>query len=313
MIYYTPKKGLVTYYMQNSQDGYKIEYSFASIKTIYVEDNNGDLNKFGGIVVELNKSPLFFHVEASNTNGFVQCQDFTEERQVSQCMVHHLGGDPWVLNDQVTELSSLETFANRHSAITPSRAGEPALENQPESMLRRWAAIVRSRPQATDSEQSVGTTTEAITTEDGLSRPTPLGDLNIYSPMFSNVKLDPFFGVEFDVETCTPEFCETLESRDNETVAGATLSHGDLIETKTTEYLDLNYDELRDITYEDIVDQETSGSYMPDSESLGGIMSRFQRLQDTLEGRSAFLDRGMRLLSSELRAKMKGGTAKRTG
>lgn len=84
------------------------------------------------------------------------------------------------------------------------------------------------------------------------------------------------------------------------------------IETKQTEYLDLNYDSFRNITYEDIVDQNASSSHMPESRSLDGIMTRFQRLQDTLEKRSTFCDRGMRLLVGALRARMDEVAAERT-
>lgn len=84
------------------------------------------------------------------------------------------------------------------------------------------------------------------------------------------------------------------------------------IETKQTEYLDLNYDTFRNITYEDVVDQNASSSHMPESKSLDGIMTRFQRLQDTLEKRSTFCDRGMRLLVSALRARMDEAAAERS-
>lgn len=84
------------------------------------------------------------------------------------------------------------------------------------------------------------------------------------------------------------------------------------IETKQTEYLDLDYDTFRNITYEDIVDQNASSSHMPESRSLDGIMTRFQRLQDTLEKRSTFCDRGMRLLVSALRARMDEAAAERS-
>lgn len=84
------------------------------------------------------------------------------------------------------------------------------------------------------------------------------------------------------------------------------------IENKQTEYLDLNYDSFRNITYEDIVDQNASTSHMPESKTLDGVLTRFQRLQDTLEKRSTFCDRGMRLLVSELRARMDEAAAERS-
>lgn len=84
------------------------------------------------------------------------------------------------------------------------------------------------------------------------------------------------------------------------------------IDNKQTEYLDLNYDSFRNITYEDIVDQNASTSHMPESKTLDGVLTRFQRLQDTLEKRSTFCDRGMRRLVSELRARMDEAAAERS-
>lgn len=84
------------------------------------------------------------------------------------------------------------------------------------------------------------------------------------------------------------------------------------IETKQTEYLDLNYDSIRNILYEDVVDQNASSSHMPDSKSIDGIVSRFQKLNEMIEKRSSFCDRGMRLLVSALRQRMDEVAAERS-
>ncbi|KAF3764719.1 hypothetical protein M406DRAFT_291875 [Cryphonectria parasitica EP155] len=84
------------------------------------------------------------------------------------------------------------------------------------------------------------------------------------------------------------------------------------VENKSTEWLDLPYESFRNITYEDVVDQNGSNSHMPESRSLDGVMTRFQRLQDTLERRSGFCDRGMRRLVNELRARMDEVAAERS-
>ena len=77
------------------------------------------------------------------------------------------------------------------------------------------------------------------------------------------------------------------------------------IEPKQTEYLDLNYDSFRNITFEDIVDQHATGSNMPDTRNIDGIMTRLQRLSETLEKRHTnFCDRGMRLMVPILRTRM---------
>ncbi|ORY71504.1 uncharacterized protein BCR38DRAFT_329819 [Pseudomassariella vexata] len=114
IIFYSPEKCTMTYYINNDQAGYKIEYNFNSIKNVYLENPEGDANKLGGIVIELNRPPSFFMDSSPNSNGFFQCGDFTEDQQASNCFVHHLGGNPKVLSGQLAKLVSLESFMNRH-------------------------------------------------------------------------------------------------------------------------------------------------------------------------------------------------------
>ncbi|KAK7413747.1 Transcription elongation factor SPT4 [Neonectria punicea] len=115
IIFYSPDKCTMTYYINNEQAGYKIEYPFSYIKNIFLENNEGDPNKLGGIVIELNRPPNFFMDSSPTTNGFFQCGDFTEDLQATQCLVHHLGGNPKVLSGQLAKLISLESFMNRHN------------------------------------------------------------------------------------------------------------------------------------------------------------------------------------------------------
>ncbi|KAG0648839.1 Homeobox HOY1 [Hyphodiscus hymeniophilus] len=112
IIFYSPDKACMTYYINNDQAGYKIEYPFAYIKNIFLE--NGDNETPGGLVVELNRPPNFF-MDSSGSGGFYQCGDFTEDQQASQIMIHHLGGHPKVLSGQLAKLVSLESFMTRHS------------------------------------------------------------------------------------------------------------------------------------------------------------------------------------------------------
>lgn len=105
----------MTYYINNDQAGYKIEYHFSAIKNIYLENPEGDATKMGGIVIELNRPPSFFMDSSPNSNGFFQCGDFTEDQQATHCYVHHLGGNPKVLSGQLAKLVSLESFVNRHN------------------------------------------------------------------------------------------------------------------------------------------------------------------------------------------------------
>ncbi|KAJ5653112.1 hypothetical protein N7490_000115 [Penicillium lividum] len=118
VIFYSPDKACMTYYINNDSAGYKIEYPFAHIKNITLETGdpnpgpNGQPPRPGGLVVELNRPPMFY-MDSSNSGGFYQCGDFTEEQQASQIMVHHLGGHPKVLSVQLAKLVSLESFQNR--------------------------------------------------------------------------------------------------------------------------------------------------------------------------------------------------------
>ncbi len=114
IIFYSPEKGCMTYYINNDQAGYKIEYPFAFIKNIFLENGDMESGKPGGLVVELNRPPNFF-MDSSGSGGFFQCGDFTEDQQASQVMVHHLGGHPKVLSGQLAKLVSLESFMTRHN------------------------------------------------------------------------------------------------------------------------------------------------------------------------------------------------------
>ena len=118
VIFYSPDRSTVTYYINNDSAGYKIEYPFSYIKNITLESGDGVSNaegaaQRGGLVVELNRPPCFY-MDSSGSGGFYQCGDFTEEQQASQVMTHHLGGHPKVLSGQLAKLVSLESFQNRH-------------------------------------------------------------------------------------------------------------------------------------------------------------------------------------------------------
>ncbi|KAL1892968.1 Transcription elongation factor SPT4 [Sporothrix stenoceras] len=118
IIFYSPHNGTMTYYINNENAGYKIEYPFSYIKNIYL-DQDEDPNKSGGIVIELNQPPTFMMDCTPSANGFTVCGDFTENQQASQCLVHQLGGNPKVLSGQLAKLISLETFMTRHSPHNP--------------------------------------------------------------------------------------------------------------------------------------------------------------------------------------------------
>ncbi|KAJ5435392.1 Homeodomain [Penicillium cf. griseofulvum] len=72
----------------------------------------GNHPRQGGLVVELNRPPHFY-MDSSNSGGFYQCGDFTEEQQASQIML--------------AKLVSLESFQNRLAYNNPSFAVPAAM------------------------------------------------------------------------------------------------------------------------------------------------------------------------------------------
>lgn len=76
------------------------------------------------------------------------------------------------------------------------------------------------------------------------------------------------------------------------------------IEIQDTETLELRFDVFRNLTYEDLVDPGASTALIPDSKALDGIVTRLQRLGESIEKRGNYCDRGMRLLAANRRTRM---------
>jgi hypothetical protein len=126
IIFYSPEKACVTYYINNDSAGYKIEYPFAWIKNINLVQGEitsaaeGASQRLGALVVELVRPPKFY-MDSSGSGGFYECGDFTEDQQASKVMLHHLGGPSKALSGQLAKLISLESFQNRHSLLDPTQ------------------------------------------------------------------------------------------------------------------------------------------------------------------------------------------------
>jgi len=126
VIFYSPDKACVTYYINNENAGYKIEYPFACIKNISLEQGDvlsaaeGASQRAGGLLIELNRPPKFY-MDSSGSGGFYECGDFTEDQQASRIMVHQLGGPSKVLSGQLAKLVSLEAYQNRHMTLDPNQ------------------------------------------------------------------------------------------------------------------------------------------------------------------------------------------------
>lgn len=131
VIFYSPEKACMTYYINNDSAGYKIEYPFSSIKSIELEtldsptSANG-VNKQGQLVVTLNRPPNFY-MDSSGQGGFYQCMDFTEKQQASEILVHYLGGHAKTLSGQLAKLMTLDVFMNRHNIAQPQPMIPPPL------------------------------------------------------------------------------------------------------------------------------------------------------------------------------------------
>ncbi|KAK4122149.1 hypothetical protein N657DRAFT_492455 [Parathielavia appendiculata] len=135
IIFYSPDKCTMTYYINNDQAGYKIEYPFSYIKNIYLNNVEGG-EQHGGITIELLHPPMFY-MDSSTTATFIQVSDFTEDLQASRVLTHHLGGNPKVLSGQLAKLVSLEAFIHRHSATGPFDQLHPLSMSAPVSPAAR--------------------------------------------------------------------------------------------------------------------------------------------------------------------------------
>lgn len=159
LVFYSPAKSCITYYINADSSGFKIEYPFSFIKSITLDSgdvsNNAEgASQSGGLTVELTRPPLFSMDPGSG--GFFQCRDFTEGQQASQILTHRLGGHPKVLSGQLAKLVSLESFRNRHQPLEqtaftmpPQQAGfhiqRPA--SQPNHVVHPHAPVLQERAQ----------------------------------------------------------------------------------------------------------------------------------------------------------------------
>ncbi|KAF9875837.1 transcriptional regulator [Colletotrichum karsti] len=70
------------------------------------------------------------------------------------------------------------------------------------------------------------------------------------------------------------------------------------IEAVDTDYLELRVEQFRNLTYDDLVDSSIPSSAIPDFKAFEAMIARLQRLQETIDRRSNFCDRGMRILAN---------------
>ncbi|KAI1771144.1 histone acetyltransferases subunit 3-domain-containing protein [Hypoxylon cercidicola] len=71
------------------------------------------------------------------------------------------------------------------------------------------------------------------------------------------------------------------------------------VDTIETEFLDLRLESMRNITYDDLVDLSASNAVIPDSKSLDGLITRLGKLNEIIERRGTWCDKGMRLVAAQ--------------
>lgn len=132
IVFYSPEKACLTYYINNDHAGYKIEFPFAYIRDITLEaldTNSPSGQKQGQLVINLTQPPDFFmdsSMDASQSSGFCQVGDFTEDRQASQIFTHFLSGQHEKLGEELQKLMVLDSFVNRHHQL-PVYHDQPTL------------------------------------------------------------------------------------------------------------------------------------------------------------------------------------------
>ncbi|KAH9906327.1 histone acetyltransferase subunit 3 [Xylariomycetidae sp. FL2044] len=78
--------------------------------------------------------------------------------------------------------------------------------------------------------------------------------------------------------------------------AGVSIPTVDVVKT---EFIELNLDIIRNISYDDLIDPSASNAVIPDSKSLDGLITRLGKLNDIIERRNQWCDKGMRMVAAE--------------
>lgn len=66
-----------------------------------------------------------------------------------------------------------------------------------------------------------------------------------------------------------------------------------------TEFLELRLETVPSISSEDLADSAASNAVIPDSKTLDGLIARLTKLNDIIENRGQYADRGMRLVANQ--------------
>lgn len=157
VVFYSPAKARMTYYIKNASVGYMIEYPFAfitkvsqlpnKVRTKEVRPSSTPSVKSPTVLrfrIDLNQAPEFF-VESPKSGGLYHCGDFDEDQQASRTLIHHLEGDAKVLSGQFAKLVWLVSFRyrpilynlNRHQTVRDVRTSPQQQANETQVHLQQ--------------------------------------------------------------------------------------------------------------------------------------------------------------------------------
>ncbi|KAK9449697.1 uncharacterized protein V1518DRAFT_414411 [Limtongia smithiae] len=125
VVFYSPSQAKFTYYINNEALGFKIEYAFSTVTKIFIEGRESDKSEdepLGDIVVSLTQPPQFF----IESGGWVETDDFTEDRQASLVMEHRMSGPLKVLEQQLADLLCQRTSVGSASRSSSSSSSGSA-------------------------------------------------------------------------------------------------------------------------------------------------------------------------------------------
>ncbi|KAI1079071.1 histone acetyltransferase subunit 3 [Whalleya microplaca] len=71
------------------------------------------------------------------------------------------------------------------------------------------------------------------------------------------------------------------------------------VETIETEYIELKLENVRNMSYDDLVDSSASNAVLPDSKSLDSLITRLGKLYEIIERREHWCNQGMRLVATQ--------------
>jgi transcriptional adapter 3 len=82
--------------------------------------------------------------------------------------------------------------------------------------------------------------------------------------------------------------------------ASANSSSIPAVEYLDSELLDIRYEYVRPIVYDDVIDQSASNApNLPDSKALDALVTKLEKLRDIIDHRGVWCDKAMRLVASE--------------